>query len=263
MAMTAIGYRPDAGSATCRMPYAPSQPMASPMAAPIASSRAISPSRAYQCSTGPVVEKATTRMTTGASLKPDSASSTPVRRAGERHTAQHGEDGRGVRRGDHGADQQRLAPVESGQVVRSGRGDPHAHRDADRRKRRRPGQRRFDLFPLGAQAALGEDHDQRGIAEELGQLGVVEDDATRAVLAYGDAYPQVDEQAGEPAARGEPHRGDRDEQYERADQQEFVEVVDSQELILPRTGYRGGLSLLYLVTEANNLPLLERWLRLR
>ncbi len=82
MAMTAIGYRPDAGSATCRRPYAPSQPKASPMAAPIASSRVISPSRAYQCSTGPAVEKATTRMTTGASLKPDSASSTPVRRAG-------------------------------------------------------------------------------------------------------------------------------------------------------------------------------------
>lgn len=53
-----------------------------PMAAPIASSRAISPTSTYQLSTGPLVEKATTRMTTGASLKPDSASSTPVTRAG-------------------------------------------------------------------------------------------------------------------------------------------------------------------------------------
>lgn len=52
------------------------------MAAPIASSRAISPTSAYQCSTGPAVEKATTRMTTGASLKPDSASRMPVTRAG-------------------------------------------------------------------------------------------------------------------------------------------------------------------------------------
>jgi hypothetical protein len=70
----------------------------------------------------------------------------------------------------------------------------------------------------------------------LGQLGVVEDDTAQAVLAYGDAYPQVNEQAGEPAARGEPYRGNRDEQYERAEQQEFVEVVDRQELVLPRTG---------------------------
>ncbi|GES32351.1 hypothetical protein San01_48380 [Streptomyces angustmyceticus] len=73
----------------------------------------------------------------------------------------------------------------------------------------------------------------------MGQLGVVEDDAAQAVLAYGDAYPQVDEQAGEPAARGQPYCGNGDEQYERADQQEFVEVVDVQELVLPRTGSGG------------------------
>ncbi len=52
------------------------------MAAPMASSRAISPSSTYQCAIGPAVEKATTRMTTGASLKPDSASSVPVIRLG-------------------------------------------------------------------------------------------------------------------------------------------------------------------------------------
>ncbi|GGU86120.1 hypothetical protein GCM10010211_60290 [Streptomyces albospinus] len=99
----------------------------------------------------------------------------------------------------------------------------------------------------------------------MGQFGVAEDDAADAVLPYGDAYPQVDEQAGEPAARGEPYRGNSDEQYERADQQEFVEVFDSQELILPRTGSgrTGEWSLPYLVTDPNNLPLLEslmcRW----
>ncbi len=63
-------------------PQEPSQPTATPMAAPMASSRAISPTSRYQCSTGPAVEKATTRMTTGASLNPDSASSVPVTRAG-------------------------------------------------------------------------------------------------------------------------------------------------------------------------------------
>lgn len=44
----------------------------------MASSRRISPTSTYQCSTGPTVDSATTMITTGASLKPDSASSAPV-----------------------------------------------------------------------------------------------------------------------------------------------------------------------------------------
>ena len=52
------------------------------MAAPIASSSAISPTSMYQWSTGPMAENATTRMTTGASLNPDSASRAPVTRLG-------------------------------------------------------------------------------------------------------------------------------------------------------------------------------------
>ncbi|MYT20772.1 hypothetical protein GTW69_10795, partial [Streptomyces sp. SID7760] len=61
-------------------------------------------------------------------------------------------------------------------------------------------QRRSDLFPHGAQTALGEDHDERGIADDLGQLGIVENDVAYAVLAYRYAYAEVDEQAGEAAA---------------------------------------------------------------
>jgi hypothetical protein len=53
-------------------------------------------------------------------------------------------------------------------------------------------------------------------------------DVADAVLAHGDADAQVDEQAGEPAARGDPDRCDGDEQDDRADEQELVEVVDSQ-----------------------------------
>ncbi|GAA1008545.1 hypothetical protein GCM10009564_21300 [Streptomyces thermogriseus] len=49
-----------------------------------------------------------------------------------------------------------------------------------------------------------------------------------AVRADEHADPQVDEQAGEPAARGDPDRRDRDEQDDRADEQELVELVNSQ-----------------------------------
>ncbi|GGM04241.1 hypothetical protein GCM10010129_54760 [Streptomyces fumigatiscleroticus] len=53
-------------------------------------------------------------------------------------------------------------------------------------------------------------------------------DVADAVLAHGDADGQVDEQAGQPAARGDPDRCHGHEQDERADEQELVEVVDSQ-----------------------------------
>ncbi|GED86493.1 hypothetical protein TNCT6_35780 [Streptomyces sp. 6-11-2] len=59
-------------------------------------------------------------------------------------------------------------------------------------------------------------------------------DVAKAVRAHDDADPQVDEQAGEPAARGDPDRCDRDEQDDRAGEQELVEVVNSQQRFLPR-----------------------------
>ena len=76
--------------------------------------------------------------------------------------------------------------------------------------------------------ALGEDHDEGRVADDLRQLRVVERDVEEAVLAQGDADAQVQEQAGEPAAGRDAYRHDGDEQNERADEQEFVERVDSQ-----------------------------------
>ncbi|GGS29950.1 hypothetical protein GCM10010238_18640 [Streptomyces griseoviridis] len=58
-------------------------------------------------------------------------------------------------------------------------------------------------------------------------------DVPDAVLPHGDADGQVDEEAGEPAARRDADRRHGDEQDERADEQELVEVVDSQGPFLP------------------------------
>ncbi|GAA3158180.1 hypothetical protein GCM10010521_52780 [Streptomyces rameus] len=63
-------------------------------------------------------------------------------------------------------------------------------------------------------------------------------DVADAVLTHEDADPQVHEQAGEPAARGDPDRRDGDEQDEGADEQKLVEVVDSQRAFL--LGIRAG-----------------------
>jgi hypothetical protein len=112
--------------------------------------------------------------------------------------------------------------------VRGRRRDPDAHRDPDQRQRGGGWQRGLDLLPLRAQSALGQDHDQGRVSDDLGQLGVVEVDVADAVLAHRDADAQIYEQAGEPAARGDPDRCDGDEQDERADEQELVEVVDGQ-----------------------------------
>lgn len=83
-------------------------------------------------------------------------------------------------------------------------------------------------MPLRAEPAFGKNHHKCRITEHLGQLDVVEGEAERAVLPYGDADAEVDEQGGKAAAGRQADGDDRDEQYSRADQQDLVEVVDSQ-----------------------------------
>ncbi|GGW15128.1 hypothetical protein GCM10018980_40290 [Streptomyces capoamus] len=68
-----------------------------------------------------------------------------------------------------------------------------------------------------------------------------------AVLAHEDADRQVDEQAGEPAAGGDPDGRDGDQQDDGADEQELVEVVDGQRVPPPGKG-AGDLRLLRYLT---------------
>ncbi len=152
---------------------------------------------------------------------------------GQGHLAQHGEDRGGVGGGDDGADDQGLPPLQADEVVGAGGGDADADRDADGGQDGRGRKGRPDLLPLRAEAALGEDHDEGRVADDLRQPGVVEGDVADAVLPDGDADPQVQQEAGEAAPGGDPHGRDGDQQHERADEQEFVELVDSQCPVLP------------------------------
>jgi hypothetical protein len=61
-----------------------------------------------------------------------------------------------------------------------------------------------------------------------------------AVLAHEDADAEVDEQAREPAAGGDPDGRDGDEQDDGADEQELVEVVNSQRAFLLGAGPGAG-----------------------
>ena len=92
------------------------------------------------------------------------------------------------------------------------------------------------VVPRRGQAALGEDHDQRGEAERLRHLLVVELQADR-VLAQQQAEPEIEQQRRQPAAHRQPHRGDGDEQHDGADEQQHVELCDGRTPLLPPTGY--------------------------
>jgi hypothetical protein len=106
--------------------------------------------------------------------------------------------------------------------------DDHTDDDTDGRQDGGDRHDRFDLLPLRTEAALGENHHKRRISEHLGQLDVVEGEAERTVLSYGDADSEVDEEGGKSAAGRQANGYDGDEQYGGTDQQDLVEVVDSQ-----------------------------------
>jgi hypothetical protein len=91
------------------------------------------------------------------------------------------------------------------------------------------------------------------VSDDLGQFGVVEADVADAVLAHGDADPHVHEQAGEPAARGDPDRCHSDEQDERADEQKLVEMVDSQRPFPSLAHTHPARELMYIGHEVDEL----------
>ena len=143
-------------------------------------------------------------MTTGASLKPDSASSIPASRRGSGTRRSTEKTAAASVEGEHGAEQQRQRPVQAEQEV--GAEAPTTTTEtavptvASTRGR---GDRRPDRRPAGGQPALGQDQHQGGVAEDCGELGVVELDA-EAALAEHQAEPEVEQQRGQAGADGQP-----------------------------------------------------------
>lgn len=83
-------------------------------------------------------------------------------------------------------------------------------------------------MPGRTESTFGKNHHKCRISQHLSQFDVVKGETERTVLPYGDADAEVDEQGGESAAGGQADGDDGDEQNGRADQQDLVEVVDSQ-----------------------------------
>ena len=83
-----------------------------------------------------------------------------------------------------------------------------------------------DVAPLRRQPALGEDEHQSGITENPEWSTRRRTGCLRRV-AQGEADAEVDEQRWHPRRHREPHRGNRHEQDDRANEQHACEVVES------------------------------------
>ncbi|GIG61052.1 hypothetical protein Lfu02_54240 [Longispora fulva] len=77
---------------------------------------------------------------------------------------------------------------------------------------------------MAGQAALDEDDGERGVADVVREVVVVEAES-EAVLAEEEAHSEVGEQDGEAGAAGEPGRTDAGEYREAGDEKDHVEVV--------------------------------------
>lgn len=131
------------------------------------------------------------------------------------HDAQHGEDGRGVGRGEDRADEQADLPVRVQDLVERDGDDRDGHEHADGGEGERRGDGAADRGPLRREATLDEDQHERAVPEHLRGLVGVEGDA-QPLLADGEPDGQVEQEGRQPRPGGEAHGGDRDDDDERA-----------------------------------------------
>ena len=168
-----------------------------------------------------------TSTTVGASLRPDSASRAPISRCGSGTTPQHREHrGRVGRRGDR-AEQHAPAP----RAGRAGSATPTRH---DRHRDRHPerGQRQPEPHRRTAPRASSVVRPPSArISASAAKPSAWASSAFSNAdpehrLAEQHAHQQVDQQAGQPRPRREPHGQDRQEGDRRPHQHERVELVD-------------------------------------
>ena len=126
--------------------------------------------------------------------------------ASDLREAQRREDGGGVRRGDDGAEQERLEPRDVEQRPRREARDRRGGDDADRAQERRGNRDLAQPAPRCLQAALVEDEREADDADPPRELRVVERDPARPVRPEQHAEPEERHQDGQSRARGAVRR---------------------------------------------------------
>jgi hypothetical protein len=223
-ARIAIGYRPEAGSATCRRASAP----AAPARTADGGSGGQLPGD-LACDQGGRGQMSAEAAEQGHRehrrrvVKPRF----PFQRAGQpgrkRQLAQHREHRGGVGRREHRAEQQGLPPAQIQQPARRQRDREHAHQHPDRGQAQRRRSRGAGMSPAGRQPALGQDQHQRAEPQRLRQRGIIEPD-TNARLPQSQPQAQEKEQSRQADSVRYPGRHDRREHHYGADQQDETKI---------------------------------------
>ena len=115
---------------------------------------------------------------------------------------------RGIGRRHHGADQQRLGPVQIERIFGGRRGDQRGDQHADGRQHHRWRQHDTDALKLGSQAAVEQDQRQRHRSHQIGGADVIEGELARAGVAGQHADEQEHQQQRRPEAQREQARQD-------------------------------------------------------
>ena len=110
---------------------------------------------------------------------------------------------RGIGRCHHGADQQRLGPVQIERIFGGRRRDQRGNQHADGRQHHRWRQHGADALKLGPQAAVEQDQRQRHRAHQIGGAHVVEAELARPGIArqHADQQEHQQQRARRSAAR--------------------------------------------------------------
>ena len=137
---------------------------------------------------------------------------------------QHAEDGSGIRRRQHGRQEQRQSRLHPRQPDERHRDDGDADREAHRCQHDARPQHRAQFVPARGEPAVGQDDDERGIAQHGREPRIAELHRERGPEDQADE--QVDEEARDAEAAGEAHADDRDEHDDGARHDRGGEVVE-------------------------------------
>ena len=132
----------------------------------------------------------------------------------------------GVGRGHHGADQQRLGPVQVERIFGDRRGDQRRQQHAGGRQHHRRRQHRADTLKPGPQAAIEQDQRQRHRPHQIGGADVVEPQLAGTGIAGQHADEQEYQQQRGAEAQREQARQNAGHHQDRAKQNGYADRIE-------------------------------------
>ena len=145
---------------------------------------------------------------------------------GDAADPQQKEHGGGVGRTHDRSEKERMQPRQSQQVVGGHTHQAGGHDHAERRQHHRRPERRAYAPDLRVETAVEENDRERDRTDEVGDPGIVEPDATQAVLARQQAHGEKHQQQRGADAEGDEAGEGRNGDQPRADQNRKVHRLE-------------------------------------